>query len=370
MKKVIFGSFGLVFILLSGWLGVYFYGKSKKDPVIYQTVSPKDTTIIKKTVATGAIVPRREIQIKPQVSGVIQDLLIEAGQTVREGQLVASIRLVPNLTGINSDQISINSARTNMEAASINFRNAEIELARQKKLFEQQVISEQEYNRFLLDFKVQQENMAAARKNLELVQTGAIQRSGGALNSVYSTVTGVVLDVPVKAGSSVIERSNFNEGTTIASVADMQSLVFEGKIDESEVGKIKEGMELMLTIGAIEGKVFKAVLEYISPKGVQEEGAIKFDIRARLVLQEGDYLRAGYSATAEIVLDKREKTLAISENVLIIEKGSTFVEVEVKNQVFERRLIKTGISDGLFVEVLSGLKPTDKVKIPNATTKK
>jgi len=370
MRKIIFGIIGVLFLLTSLWLGYYFYKKSKQDPIVYETATPFDTTIVKKSVATGSIVPRKEVQIKSPVSGVIQDVYVEAGDIVRKGQLIARVSLVPNLNSINSDQVTINTARNNLETAKINYRNAEIELKRQKKLYDQKVISQQEYISFERDYNLQRESVQAAERNLSLVQQGALQRSGGASNEVYSTVDGVVLDVPLKQGGSVIERSNFNEGTTIASIADMNNLVFEGKIDESEVGKLKEGMDLNLNIGAIEGKVFKAKLEYISPKGIEEEGAIKFEIRAQILLREGDYLRAGYSANADIVLDKKNKTMAIKESMLQFSGDSVFVEVETQKQIFEKRLIKTGISDGINIEVLSGLKKTDKVKIPQAEREK
>lgn len=183
---------------------------------------------------------------------------------------------------------------------------------------------------------------------------------------MYSTIDGMLLDVPVKVGTSIIERNNFNEGTTIATVADMRSLIFEGKIDESEVGKLKEGMDLLLTIGAIEGRVFNAKLEYIAPKGVDEEGSIKFPIRAEVLLDEKDFIRAGYSANADIVLDKRDKVIAIKESMLQFDKDQPYVEVETDPQKFEKRMIKTGLSDGINIEVVSGLDSKEKVKVPEA----
>jgi HlyD family secretion protein len=205
---------------------------------------------------------------------------------------------------------------------------------------------------------------------LEIIRQNVLQNSGRISNEVYSTLDGTVLDVPVKAGSSVIERNNFNEGTTVAIIADMNSLIFEGKIDESEVGKIKVGMPLNLTIGAIPDKIFKAELEYIAPKGKTEEGVVKFDIRAKVLLQPGDYIRAGYSANADIVLDTRKQVLAIKESTLQFgKKDSVFVEVEKANGQFEKRLVKTGISDGINIEVLSGISLNDKLKVPDAKEK-
>lgn len=356
MKKVLLSIFGLLFLALSAWLGYYFYKKSHTDPVVYKTEKPFVTSIVKKTVATGSIVPRREIQIKSQVSGIIEELYVEAGQVVKAGQLIAKIKIVPNV-------VNVNNAQTSLQTARINYADAQRELSRQSQLFEQKVIAEQEYNRFKLDAQLKKEALEAAQSNLQIALRGASKRTGSASNSVYSTVDGMLLDVPVKAGASVIERNNFNEGTTIATVADMKSLIFEGNIDESEVGKIREGMDLDLTIGAIEDRTFRAKLEYIAPKGVPEEGSIKFQVRARVLLDDKDFIRAGYSANADIVLDKKDSVLAIKESLLQFSKDSTFVEVEIAPQKFEKRLVKTGISDGINIEVVSGIGKDDKVKV-------
>jgi HlyD family secretion protein len=359
MKKVILSIVGLMFLGLSGWLGYYFYKKSKTDPVVYKTETPFVTNIVKKTVATGSIVPRREVAIKPQVSGIIEELYVDAGQTVKAGQLVAKVRIVPNI-------VSVNTAETSLETARINFQNSKVELDRQKALYDQKVIADQEYNRFMLDFNLKKEALQAAETNLQLVKEGASKKSGQVSNLVYSPVAGMLLDVPVKVGTSVIERNTFNSGTTIATVADMKSLIFEGLVDESEVGKIKEGMDLNLIIGALEGKIYKATLEYISPKGDTSEGAIKFQVRANMLLDEKDFIRAGYSANADIVLDKKDSVLAVKESLLQFKKDSVFVEVETQPQKFEKRLVKTGISDGINIEVLSGITKKDKVKVIEA----
>ncbi|MDO1450338.1 efflux RND transporter periplasmic adaptor subunit [Rhodocytophaga aerolata] len=359
MKKVILSIVGLVFVGLSVWLGYYFYKKSKTDPVVYKTENPFVTTIVKKTVATGSIIPRREVAIKPQVSGIVEELYVDAGQTVKEGQLIAKIKIVPNI-------VSVNNAETSLETARINFENSKKELDRRKGLFEQKVIAEQEYNQFLVDYDLKREALQAAETNLQLVREGASKRKGQISNLVYSPVQGMLLDVPVKVGTSVIERNTFNAGTTIATVADMKSLIFEGLVDESEVGKIKEGMDLNLIIGALEGRTYKAMLEYIAPKGDTSEGAIKFKVRAKMELDDKDFIRAGYSANADIVLDKKDNVLAVKESMLQFKKDSTFVEVETQPQQFEKRLVKTGISDGINIEVVSGLGKKDKIKVVEA----
>ncbi|MBC5994821.1 efflux RND transporter periplasmic adaptor subunit [Pontibacter cellulosilyticus] len=359
MKKVLLGLFIILFLGLSGGLGYYFYKKSNTDPVVYKTEAPFETEIVKKTVATGSIVPRKEVQVKSQVSGIVQELYAEAGEVVKKGQLLAKIKIVPNM-------VSVNNAETQLQTAKLNFNEAKRELARYEQLYEQKVIPEQEYQKYKADYNLKREALQAAESNLLLVREGASRKSGQSSNLVYSTIDGMLLDVPVKVGTSIIERNNFNEGTTIATVADMRSLIFEGKIDESEVGKLKENMDLLLTIGAIENRVFDAKLEYIAPKGVLEEGSIKFPIRAKVLLDEKDFIRAGYSANADIVLDKRDKVLAIKESMLKFDKDQPYVEVETAPQVFEKRVIKTGLSDGINIEVVSGLDKKEKIKVPDA----
>lgn len=351
----------LLLLLLVGfaWLGYYFWKQSHTDSIIYQTENPFVADIVKKTVATGSIVPRREVQIKPLVSGIVEELYMETGQPVKAGQLMARIRTVANAA-------SVNSAKTGIQAARIALESNKISLDRQKILFDQKVISEQEYFNFKTDYRLKKHDLEAAESNLQIAQRGASRNTGGALNLVRSTITGIILDIPVKVGSSVVERNNFNEGTTIATVADMKNLVFEGKIDESEVGKVREGMELNLTIGALENQHFLAILEFISPRGQAEEGAIKFQVRAQLKLQPGQFLRANYSANGDVVLSRRHKVLAIREGLLQfgkVNKDSVFVEIETAPGQFKKRLVKTGLSDGINVEITAGLTKDDKVKL-------
>jgi len=370
MKKVFLALFLVGFTAGTIWLIYYFVNKSSTPKVIYKTESPFVTNITKKTVATGSILPKREVQIKPQVSGIIEALYVEAGENVRAGQLIAKVRVVQNLSGKNNDLRTINEGERAVETAKVSFENARIEKERQEKLLAQKAISQQEYQRALTEYNMRKEEWERAERALDITRQNVLQNSGRIANEIYSTVDGMVLDVPVKVGSSVIERNNFNEGTTIAIVADMNSLLFEGKVDESEVGKIKEGMDLNLTIGAIPDKVFKAKLEFISPKGVTEEGAIKFQIKAKVLLNQDDFIRAGYSANADIVLDHKDSVLAIKESLLQFgKKDSVFVEVESSQpQVFEKRLVKTGISDGINIEILSGIDKNAKIKVPEMKT--
>ncbi len=347
----------LVLILIVSFVGTgyFLYMKSQKPPVVYETETPVYQDIIKKTVATGSIVPRKEIALKSQVSGVVEKIYVEAGQIVNEGDPVAKIRIIPNV-------VALNNAQAELKTAQINFKNAEKELSRQRDLFNDKVISEFDYNQYLLQYNLRKEAVESAENNLELIKEGASKRSGTASNVVYATAGGMILDVPVKEGTFVIETNTFNEGTTIASVANMNEMIFDGKVDESDVGKLKEGMELQLKVGALDKDKFLAKLEYISPQGNEENGAIQFEIKAAVKLQKGTFLRAGYSANADIVLARKDSVMSIKESNLEFDGDSTFVEVESAPQVFQKRLIKTGLSDGINIEVLSGLSKEDKIK--------
>ncbi len=355
MKRVFIVITIIILFALFGGTGYFLYQKSEEPEVVYEIDSVFVADIVKKTVATGSIIPRREIEMKSQVSGVVDKLFVEAGDKVKMGQLVARIKIIP-------DVVMLNQAESNVKTAKINFQNAQIELDRQKKLFEDNVISEVEYNQFFLDFKLTQQALDAAENNLELIKEGASKKSGTVSNLVTSTVEGMVLDVPVKEGSFVIETNTFNEGTSIATIADMNEMIFEGKIDESEVGKLKENMELILNVGALENVNFAAFLEYISPKGVEENGAIQFPIRAKVSLKSDQFLRSGYSANADIVLDKRDSALAINEANLIFEDNKYYVDVHKGNQVFEKKEIQTGLSDGINIEIVSGLEKGEQIK--------
>jgi HlyD family secretion protein len=352
----------VLIIALAGvfiWTLVFLYQKSETPPVFYQTLTPFDTTIVKKTVATGSVIPRREVNMKSQVSGIVEKVFVIAGNEVKQGDVIARIKIIPSM-------ISVANAENRLNQAKISFDNEKINFDRNEILFKDKVIARAEFQNYELKLKAAKEEMEAAENNLQLIKQGVTKSAGTATNTlIKSTINGMVLDVPVKEGSSVIESNTFNEGTTIASVADMGEMIFEGKVDESEVGKIKSGMELVLTIGAIDMESFKANLEYISPKGISENGAIQFLIRAALAKnQGGSFLRAGYSANADIILDKKEKAFAIPETVLQFEKEKSFVEVETSPQHFEKKYIKTGLSDGINIEVINGLTRTDQIKIP------
>ncbi len=334
----------------------YLYAKSQKKPVVYKTETPFVTNIVRKTVATGAVVPRKEIAIKSKVSGIVEKVYVEAGDQIRSGDVIARVKIIP-------DMVTLNNAESRLNRAKIAFDNAQADFDRNKKLAADGVISRVEMQQFELAFNSAREELDAAENNLELIREGATRKAGQASNTlVRSTITGMVLDVPVKEGNSVIESNTFNEGTTIASVADMGEMIFEGKVDESEVGKLHEDMDLILTIGAIEAQQFKAQLEYIAPKGVEEEGAIRFQIRAAVTLDTGQFIRAGYSANADIILQKVDSVLAIREGLITFSGDTAFVEVETSPQEFERRIVRTGLSDGINIEVLDGVDKETRLK--------
>ncbi len=358
IKQTIKITFLILFIGLVIWTFYFLYNKSQKPPEVYKTITPFDTTIIKKTVATGSVTPRKEINVKPQVSGIIEKLYIVAGQEIKQGDIIAKVKIIPNM-------LNLANAENRISTAQVNFDNAKLDYDRNKTLFDQNVISKADMQVYDMKLNAAKVELESAQNQLQIIKEGASKSSGSASNTfVKATITGMVLDVPVKEGGQVIESNTFNEGTTIAVVANMGEMIFEGKLDESEVGKIKENMDIVLTIGAIDKESFTAKLEYIAPKGVTENGAIQFLIRAAIDKTNVSFLRAGYSANADIILDKKEKVMAIPESVLLFDKEKPYVEVETKKQVFEKRYIKTGLSDGLNIEVLEGLQKTDQVKTP------
>lgn len=351
----------VLIVLLVGlfiWTFYFLYQKSQKPPEVFQTTQAFDTTIIKKTVATGSVTPRKEVNMKSQVSGIIEKLYIVAGQQIKQGDIIARIKIIPNM-------LNLANAENRVNTAQLSYENAKIEFDRNQNLFNQQVISKAEFLVVENRLKTVSEELSAAQNQLQIIKEGVSNSSGAVSNTmVKATISGMVLDVPVKEGSQVIESNTFNEGTTLCSVANMGEMIFEGKLDESEVGKVQAGMDIVLTIGAIDKASFKANLEYIAPKGTVENGAIQFLIRASISKDNSAFLRAGYSANADIILAKKEKVMALPEGVIQFEKEKTYVEVETTAQKFEKRFIKTGLSDGINIEVLSGIKKGDKIKLP------
>jgi len=353
MKRIIkWIVLGLVAVVFIGTI-VFLYQKSQTKPQVYTLDTPAKMTIIKKTVATGKVIPRREIEVKSQVSGVVEKVYVTPGQTVKKGSIIARIALRPNM-------LNVSQAESQLQSAKLSLQNQQADLERYRKLQQQGVISQSQFNTYVTNYDLQKEAVASADNALQLLRTGASR--GMVSNMIPATIDGTVLDVPNKEGAFILETSTFQAGTTLATLADMTDMIFEGLVDEAEVGKLKQGMELLINVGALQGKPFKATLEYIAPKGVTDQGTIKFTIRAAVTLDKELFLRSNYSANADIVLDKRENVLGINEGDLIIEDKKKFVEVETLPQNFEKREIQTGLSDGINIEVVSGLKETDKVK--------
>ena len=353
----------------------YLYQKNQEDPIVYTTESPSKETIVKKTVATGSIVPREEILIKPNISGIIDEIFVEAGEIVQAGDLIAKIKVVPNASSLTTAKNSITSSRTALETAKLARDNQKSIYDRQKALFDKGVVSandfdniQREYNQAVQNYKQQQLSLTSAQQNYDIVKTGTTSGLGNAATtSVRATITGMVLEVPVKAGNQVIEANNFNDGTTIASLADVNEMIFEGKVDESEVGKITEDLPLEITVGAIDNKKFDAVLDYIAPKGVSENGAIQFEIKGTLNKADTTFIRAGLSANASIILARADNVLALKEALVQFDSKTQkpFVEVQLADQEFERRDLELGVSDGINVEIKNGISADDKVKVWN-----
>ena len=365
----------IVIAILFGGSLYYLYMKNAEDPVVYETETATTKTIVKKTVATGSIVPKEEVLIKPNISGIIDEIFVEAGDIIKRGDLIAKVKVVPNVSSLTSAKNNINSAKTQVEAARLALENESNIYNRQKALFDKGVISANEFDTAQLTYNQAQQrynqekvNLIAAQQNFDIIKTGTTRGLGASANTeIRATVSGMVLDVSVKTGNQVIESNNFNDGTTIATLADVEKMIFEGKVDESEVGKIKENLPLEITVGAIENKKFDAILDYIAPKGVEENGAIQFEIKGTLNKTDTTFIRAGLSANASIILAKVDSVMALKEALIQFDSKTQdpFVEIETGDQKFERKDVELGISDGIFVEVKNGINKDDKIKVWN-----
>ena len=364
MKKGIFKKIVRIFLLsLLGIavLGTFYFLWKKAQPVatVYELVSPETGTIETKTVATGNVEPRFEILIKPQISGIIAELMKEAGQQVKSGEIIATVKVIPEM-------VQLNSAESRVNIADINFKQVESAYKRDEKLFQQGITTAQDFDVSKATYLKAQEELDNAQDALEIVRDGIARNSKVASTTqIRSTITGMILDVPIKVGNSVIQSNNFNDGTTIASVADMNDMIFRGYVDETEIGRIIEGMPITLTIGAIENHTFDAVLEYVSPKGFERSGAIQFEIKAAITIPDSVFIRAGYSANAEIVLKRADEVMTIPESTVTFAGDSAFVQLakqESPKQIFEKHQITTGLSDGIKIEVKEGLSAEDKIR--------
>ena len=442
MKKLFRILLLILFLLMFLGTLVFLYVKSRPKTVPIKLVSPVVMDIVKKTVVTGSIVARREVEIKAQLSGIVDEIMVEAGDAVKRGQVLARLFLIPNLVRVNEAEARVKKARIALEDANKTFervkrryeasikggslltqkqspnliklhlaekdlnqaklslQDAQNTYVREKELMEKKIIpessfqdtllqlskareeydktekyykmirtetldtTEEEYQKAEIERRQAMEELATAQNNLQLIQEGVTPSTKDKSNTlIRATIDGAVLEVPVKEGSLVVETSTQSSGTTIAVVADMTDMIFQGNVDETEVGKLRLDMPLILTIGAIEDRSFEARIEHIAPKGKEISGTIQFGLRAKVFLEENYFIRSGYSATADIVLEKRENILAINEGNLIFQDNAVFVDVQTNPQQFERRKIETGLSDGINIEVLSGLALEERIKV-------
>lgn len=359
MKKYLkIALFVILGVILIGTF-VFLYQKSRPKVNVYEIVTPEIADLEKTTVATGKVEPRDEILIKPQISGIIDELYKEAGESVKKGEVIAKVKVIPELGQLNS-------AESRVRLAEINASQAETDFARIKKLYEGKLISREDYEKSEVALKQAKEERQSAKDNLEIVKEGITKNSASFSSTlIRSTIDGLVLDVPVKAGNSVIMSNTFNDGTTIASVANMSDLIFRGNIDETEVGRIHEGMPVKLTIGALQNLTFNANLEYISPKGVENNGANQFEIKAAISVPDTVKIRSGYSANAEVVLQRANKVLTVPESTIEFSGDSTFVYVmtdSIPEQKFKRTQVETGLSDGIKIQIKKGITAKDKVR--------
>lgn len=359
MKKYL--KITLLVVVAAIFIGtfIFLYQKSKPKTTVYETITPEIADLEKTTVATGKVEPRDEVLIKPQISGIISEVYKEAEQTIKQGEVIAKVKVIPELGQLNS-------AESRVRVAEISTAQAETDHERIKKLYNDKLISREDYEKSEVEIKKAREELQTAKDALEIIKEGITKNSASFSSTlIRSTIDGLILDVPIKVGNSVIMSNTFNDGTTIATVANMNDLIFKGKIDETEVGRIHEGMPVKLTIGALQNLTFDAELEYISPKGVEENGANQFEIKAAVHAPDSVQIRSGYSANAEIVLQRAQKVLAVPEGIIEFSGDSTFVWVmtdSIPEQKFERRQIKTGMSDGIKLEIKEGLTGKEKVR--------
>jgi HlyD family secretion protein len=340
----------------------FFITSNNKALVPFETTKMIKATIENKIVATGKVVPEDEVEIKPQIAGIIDKILVKEGDKVKAGDLLVKIKVVPN-------EQTLNSAEGRVKSSRIILTNSEIEFKRNKSLFLKEIISEQEYNNIELQYNQSLQNLKNAESDLQIIKLGSSDGSSVTNTNVRATITGTILEIPVKKGDQVIQANTFNQGTTIATIADLNIMIFEGKVDEGEVSKLKQEMDMIINLAAIEDKNYPAKLKFIAPKGIEESGAVQFKIEADVYLDDEYFVRAGYSANASIITDKRNEVDALNEAVIQydLETKKPYVEIEIGEQEFERREIVLGLADGINVEIISGLKKDEKVKIWSIT---
>ena len=354
----------LIILLTLGFLFAiaYFIRTNNTSSIEYDTTTPFTSSIQKTSVVTGKVIPEDEVEIKPQLNGIIENILVEEGDEVINGQLIAVIKVVP-------DERSVYAARAQVTAAKLNVQNGERQIKRARELYDKQIISQQDYEDAELSFDTAQENLIAAENDLEILRKGSVAGSSTANTNIRATVSGTILEIPVKLGDQVIASNNFNEGTSVATIADLNMMIFEGQVDEAEVGKLEIGQDLKINMAALPDKEFDAKLKFVAPKGTESGGAVQFKIEADVTLDDNTFVRAGYSANGSLIIEDKQDIMVIAEALLQFDRRTQqpFIEVEISNQNFERVDVQIGLSDGIKVEILSGIEMTDKIKIWNKT---
>lgn len=360
MNKTVKIIFGIVTLLLLVYVLKYFKDSNAKEVIDYKTELPFYSTLDTKTVATGKLNPEEEIELKPQISGIVDQIFVEEGDLVSKGDLIAKIRVVPNEQALGSAKSRINTTR-------LSFENAQTLFNRNKTLFEKGVISKQDFENSELSLNQSKESYDQSKDDYQIIKQGSLSGGSSANTNIVAQISGTILEIPVREGDQVIQSNNFNAGTTIATIADMSKMIFEGKVDESEVGKLEEGKDIKVILGAINEKEFPAVLTFVAPKGVEENGAVQFTIKADVTIEASTKIRAGYSANAEIEIESKDSILVIKEALLqfnrITEKP--YVELQNENGNFTKKNVEIGLSDGINVEILEGIEEGDKIKVWN-----
>lgn len=361
MKKFLKILSGVLFAALLLGTFWFLWQKTRPEKTVYAIVQPKLDTLRQYVIATGKVQPRDEVLIKPQISGIVSAVCKEAGQSVRKGDIIATVKVVPEMGQLSS-------AESRVSVAEIALAQTRREHNRTEVLHERGVVSDEEYEQSRATLAKAEEELRNARENMEIVKNGITQRYKDLSNTqIRSTIDGMILDVPIKVGNSVIQANTFNDGTTIASVADMSDMLFRGKVDETDVGKLRSGMPVRLTVGAMQDVELAARLEYVAPKAAEENGLVLFEVKAAAAVPDSLFVRAGYSANAEIEILRREGVLVLPESCVEFEGDKAWVHVltseeEAPEQTFERREVRTGISDGIDVEIVSGIDESDRIR--------
>lgn len=358
MKKTLrFLAFALIALVFIGTFA-FLYKNSKPEKEVYQELTATVMDIDKTTVVTGKIIPRNEVAVKPQINGIIAELYKEAGEIVQENEVIAKLQVIPDMN-------TLSSAQSRLRLAEINLKQAKVNFEREKALFDKKLVSAEEYDQVSQALTQAEEERAAAQDALEIIRDGVSSSNAKSSSTlVRSTISGLILDIPVKEGNSVIQANTMNDGTTIATVANMSDLIFDGNIDETEVGSLREGTPVVITIGALQDYSFDATLEYISPKATENNGANQFEIKAAVKVDTDRMIRSGYSANAEIVLNTAKQVLSVPESALQFEGEDVFVQLKQEDGSYKRVAVKTGLSDGVNIEIKEGLSAGDVVRGP------